>query len=122
MPARQWVSSVPFELRVMLAADHAALSLMSRVFFEELRRWYRDLRGVERSGEARVEVGAITLVHRGRGSLNLDVPLHVVAADGVWRCATDGATPTFVATRAPTQSDLVAAIRRVTLRVAQGLA
>ncbi len=122
VPVRQWVLSVPFELRVMLAADPAALTLASRVFFEELRRWYRDVSGVARSDVARVEVGAITFVHRGGGSLNLNVHLHVVAADGVWRCATDGATPTFVATRAPTQSDLVAVIRRVALRVAKGIA
>ncbi len=121
VPVRQWVLSVPFELRVMLAADPAALTLTSRVLFEELRRWYRDVSGVARSDEARVEVGAITFVHRGGGSLNLNVHLHVVVADGVWRCAIDGATPTFVATRAPTKTDLVAVIGRVALRVAKGI-
>ncbi len=121
VPVRQWVLSVPFELRVMLAADPASLTLTSRVLFEELRRWYRDVSGVARSDEARVEVGAITFVHRGGGSLNLNVHLHVVVADGVWRCVTDGATPTFVATRAPTKTELVAVIRRVALRVAKGI-
>ncbi|MBK6533698.1 MAG: transposase [Deltaproteobacteria bacterium] len=49
----------------------------------------------------KVEAGAITFVHRGGGSLNSHVHLHVITADGVWRCATYGSTPLFVATRLP---------------------
>ncbi len=59
------------------ALDH------SRVLFEELRRWFRDVSGVARSDGRRVEVGAITFVHRGGRSLNLNVHLRVVVADGV---------------------------------------
>jgi len=121
VPVRQWVLSVPFELRARLAADPAALTLTSRVFFEEMRRWYRDASGIARTDELRVEGGALTFVHRGGGSLNLNTHLHVIAADGVWRCATDGTTPEFVATRAPTRADLEAVILRVARRVAAGL-
>ncbi|MFM7617628.1 MAG: transposase [Actinomycetes bacterium] len=121
LPVRQWVLSVPFELRARLAADPGALTLTSRVFFEEMRRWYRHASGIARSDEVRVEGGALTFVHRGGGSLNLNVHLHVIAADGVWRCATDGTTPEFVATRAPTRADLEAVILRVARRVAAGL-
>ena len=118
---RQWVLSVPFELRAVLAADPAMLTLTSRVFLEELRRWYRDASGIARADDVRVEAGAITFVHRGGGSLNLHVHLHVIAADGVWRCATDGSTPTFVATRAPTRVDLAGVLVRVAHRVAKGI-
>ena len=73
VPLRQWVLSVPFELRKVLAADPAMLTLTSRVLFEELRRWYREASGIAPSDKLRVEAGAITFVHRGGGSLNLHV-------------------------------------------------
>jgi hypothetical protein len=117
VPVRQWVLSVPFGLRARLAADAAALTLTARVLFEAMRRWYRDASGVVRRDDVRVEGGALTFVHRGGGSLNLNTHLHVIAADGVWRCATDGTTSEFVATRA----DLEAVILRVARRVAAGL-
>ncbi len=121
VPVRQWVLSVPFELRARLAADPAALTLTSRVLFEEMRRWYRGASGIARTDDVRGEGGALTFVHRGGGSLNLNVHLHVIAADGVWRCATDGTTPEFVATRVPARADLEAVILRVARRVAAGL-
>ncbi len=121
VPVHQWVLSVPFELRARLAADPAALTLTSRVFFEEMRRRYRHASGIARTDDVRVEGGALTFVHRGGGSLNLNVRLHVIAADGVWRCATDGTTPEFIATRAPTRADLEAVFLRVAHRVAAGL-
>ena len=65
VPLRQWVLSVPFALRPLLAADPAMLTLTSRVFFEEIRRWYRDASGIARTDELRVETGAVTFVHRG---------------------------------------------------------
>jgi hypothetical protein len=121
VPLRQWVLSVPYELRRVLAADAAMLTRTSRVFFEELRRWYREASGIARSDEAKVEAGAITFVHRGGGSLNSHVHLHVIAADGVWRCATDGSTPIFVATRPPTKGDLEKLLARVAERVAKAI-
>ena len=49
VPLRQWVMSVPYELRRVLASDPAMLTRTSRVFFEELRRWYREASGIARS-------------------------------------------------------------------------
>ncbi|MDO9015374.1 MAG: hypothetical protein Q8S73_04200 [Deltaproteobacteria bacterium] len=37
MPYRQWVLSLPWELRLPVARDPALLNAVSRVFFEELR-------------------------------------------------------------------------------------
>lgn len=121
VPLRQWVLSVPYELRPLLAADPAVLTLTSRVFFEELRRWYRGASGIDADGDLRIETGAITFVHRGGGSLNLHTHLHVIAADGVWRCETDGSTPGFIPTRPPTRADMEGVLVRVARRVAAGI-
>ena len=61
------------------------------------------------------------LAHSFRGSLNAHVRLHVIAADGVWRGATDGSAPVFVATRPPTRADLEGVLVRVAERVAKGI-
>jgi len=119
VPLRQWVLSVPFALRVRLAADPAMLNAVSRVLWEEMRRWYRRSSGVERGDDVGVEAGAITFVQRFGGALNLNVHFHVVAADGVWRCLPDGSTPTFVATAPPTTDDLRGVVARVVARVAR---
>ena len=71
--------------------------------------------------EQRVDAGAVTFVQRFGGSLNLNVHLHVVAADGAWRCATDGSSPEFVATPPPRREDLAGVLERVVRRVARAL-
>jgi hypothetical protein len=122
IPLRQWVLSVPFALRVRLAADPAMLNVVSRVLREEMRRWYRAASGMTTGDGVRVEVGAVTFVQRFGGALNLNVHFHVVAADGAGRCLTDGSTPVFVAVRAPSRDDLAAVVARVVARVAKAFA
>jgi len=122
VPLRQWVLSVPFALRVRLAADPTMLNTVSRVFWEEMRRWYRAASGVARGADVRVEGGAITFVQRFGGALNLNVHFHVLGADGVWRCVSEGSTPVFVAVRAPTRDDLAGVVARVVARVAREFA
>ncbi|MFO0562404.1 MAG: transposase [Polyangiales bacterium] len=116
---RQWVLSVPFELRRVLAAKPAALNEVSRAFWEEICRWYRAASERETNEAERIEAGAITFVQRFGGSLNLNVHFHVVAADGVWRCPVDGSDPIFVATRAPTRDDLQRVLERLVARLAR---
>ena len=41
VPVRQWVLSVPFELRLTLARDPAALSAVGRIFVQEIFRQQR---------------------------------------------------------------------------------
>ena len=100
VPMRQWVLSVPWELRLPLARDPKLLARLARIFFEELRRWSRDASGVTAREGEHLEVGCVTHVQRFGGSLNLNVHLHVLAADGVFRCREDGTTPVFVTGRA----------------------
>ena len=115
VPYRQWVLSLPWELRLPVARDPALLNAVSRVFFEELRAWLRASAGAVPG--ARVEAAAVTNVQRFGGSLNLNPHLHVLVADGVFVCRDDGSTPAFVATAAPTRDDLRSVIARVVERL-----
>src|SRR4051794_13260285 len=81
VPVRQWVLSVPFELRGLLASQADAVNAVSRFFAEEIERHLR--RVARESGEPRCRSGAVTFVQRF-GSMNLNVHFHVLVPDGVF--------------------------------------
>lgn len=86
---RQWVLSVPFDLRIILAKSPAALSACGRLFVEEIFRWQRLIgawRGLVRLTEAHraLRGGAVSFPQRFGGSLNLNVHYHVVVPDAVF--------------------------------------
>jgi len=115
VPYRQWVLSLPWELRLPVARDTTLLNAVSRVFFEEVREWLRGAAGA--TPGAVLEAAAVTYVQRFGGSLNLNPHLHMLVADGVFACRDDGSTPDFVATAAPTRDDLRSVIERVIERL-----
>jgi hypothetical protein len=81
-PLRQWVLSVPFELRLLLARDPRALTAVGRIFVQEIFRWQRERAGI--AGLLRSRCGAICFPQRFGGSLNLNVHYHVAVPDGVF--------------------------------------
>ena len=46
VPMRQWVLSVPFELRLLLARDPRALTAVGRIFVQEIFRSQRERAGL----------------------------------------------------------------------------
>jgi hypothetical protein len=89
VPWRPWVLSVPCALRIRLAWDPAllteALGCFQAAVGCRLRRLARQ-RGIRRAMH-----GAATVVQRYGSALNLNVHLHSLVADGVWRETADGA-------------------------------
>jgi len=81
-PLRQWVLSVPFELRLLLARDPRALTAVGRIFVQEIFRWQRERAG--RAGLRSTQSGAGCFPQRFGGSMNLNVHFHVVVPDGVF--------------------------------------
>ena len=80
---RQWVLSIPFELRVLLAREPSVLSAFGRIFVQEIFRWQRGkamLWGLARGGQ-QVRGAAVNFPQRFGGSLNLNVHFHVVVPD-----------------------------------------
>jgi len=82
VPVRQWVLSLPFDVRARAAFDPSVLTALVRVFAQALRErhhmWAKSI------GLDAAEFGAITFVQRFGSSLNLNVHLHVVVVDGVF--------------------------------------
>ena len=88
VPVRQWVLSLPFALRFTLARDHALLTAVIAVTM-------RAILGFQRERAKRVlgvtgRCGAVTVVQRFGGALNLNVHFHAIVLDGVHVRRTDG--------------------------------
>jgi hypothetical protein len=72
----QWVLTVPFELRLLLAAKPDALSAIGRVFIQEIQRWQRQ-RG-QSLGFEQAEGAAVSFCQRFGSSLNLNIRWQVI--------------------------------------------
>ena len=62
VPVRQWVLSLPFELRRRAAFDAKVLATLARVFAEALSERYR--RWGRGAGSSSSQTGAVTFVQR----------------------------------------------------------
>ena len=99
VPVRQWVLSLPYEIRYRLAWDGELVGALLGVFLRVVYGWYR--RQARKQGYKHSRCGSVTFVQRFGSSLNLNPHAHVLMIDGVY---VDGeAGPEFVA--APTLSD-----------------
>ncbi len=118
VPVRQWVLSLPFELRRLAAFDAKVLAALARIFAEALSDRYRQWGSREGLGPS--QTGAITFVQRFGSSLNLNVHLHVVVLDGVFvRDATEH--PVFHAAPPPSRRELDHVLERVHRRASAWL-
>ena len=107
VPARQWVCSLPPELRLAVALDRRlsadVLEAFSSALLRQLRwRVKREL-GLERVTDALP--GAITFVQRSDSSLRVWPHFHTLAADGAWVRSSDG-TLRFHTLGEPTPQDV----------------
>jgi hypothetical protein len=84
LPLRQWVATIPYELRPLAAAKPDVLAAIARIFVEAVLREQK-----REGGEPKAEGGAVCFVHRAGGSLNLSPHFHVLALDGLVHHAGD---------------------------------
>ena len=103
VPVRQWVLSLPIPLRVLLAAQPELVTPVLQVVQRVVERHLLGHTGLK-SDEG--QGGAVTLIQRFGSAANLNIHLHCLVLDGVYRCDGDGA-PSFVEAGAPTDDGCV---------------
>ncbi len=70
VPMRQWVLSLPFRLRYLLAWNHTLCRDVLAVYVRALRGFYR--RRARRGGVTDAETGAVTAIQRFGSGVNLN--------------------------------------------------
>ncbi len=113
-PVRQWVLSLPFELRYRLAWDHALCRAVLAVYTRALLGFYR--KRAKASGHRDGRTGTVTVIQRFGGALNLNVHFHTLAVDGVFVREPNGSLR-FVAAKAPTDEEVEALLGVIRTRV-----
>lgn len=115
VPVRQWVLSVPYELRLTLARRADAFGALTRIFSREVLRWQRLV-----SAMPAPRGGGVTFPQRFGGSLNLNTHVHAVFPDGVF--VRDGdARAEFIRIRAPTSLELSMLCERIHAKMVRWL-
>ena len=114
-PVRQWVLSLPFPLRFLLATNPA---LIGRV----LGIVYRVIAGhlIRQAGftQQSARTGAVTLIQRFGSALNLNIHFHMLFVDGVYVVDTHhGTWPRFQWVREPTSAQLTQLVHTIARRV-----
>jgi len=112
VPVRQWVLSLPIPLRLLLAAQPVLVTPVLQVVHRMITRHLLDQTGFK-AFEA--DSGAVTLIQRFGSAVNLNIHLHCLVLDGVYR-RTDG-EPVFVQADSPTDEELQALLHKIITRL-----
>jgi len=91
---RQWVLSLPIEIRYRLAYDGRLISAFLALFLRVVQAWYRQQARAQGYTDARC--GSVTFVQRFGSALNLHPHFHVLMLDGVYVSSAEGVAPEFV--------------------------
>ncbi len=113
VPVRQWVLSLPIPLRLLLAAQPELVTPVLQVVHRVITRHLLGQSGLK-PDEA--DSGAVTLIQRFGSAANLNIHLHCLVLDGVYRRSADG-TPEFVEAPAPTDEALQAVLHKIITRL-----
>ena len=105
VPLRQFVLTLPYELRLLAAQRADVVRAFSRMFVETIFASQ-----VNRSGRPGARCGAVSFVSRAGGAVNLNVHFHDLVLDGVYE--RDGDQAVFRRVVAPRPADLSWVVRR----------
>jgi hypothetical protein len=110
---RQWVLSLPHRLRYLLAWDHELCRAVTGVALRTVLGFLR--RRARRDGVPDGRSGAVAIVQRFGGALNLNIRLHVLVLDGVF--AIDGSVVDFHPVRRLTRENVGGVVALIARRV-----
>ena len=114
VPVRQWVVlSFPIPLRWLFAAHPELLAPVLRIVHRVIATFLIQQAGLQRT---EAHTGAVTLIQRFGSAANLNIHLHCLVLDGVYRTTTEG-LPIFHTVHAPTATELQALLNRIIKRI-----
>jgi hypothetical protein len=117
-PMRQWVLSVPFQLRFLFASQPVimakALGIVYRAISTRISR---------KAGHTKTtaHTGAVTLIQRFGGAINLNVHFHMLFLDGVYVENNYGSAVHFQWIKSPTNEELAKLTHTIAKRIGRFL-
>jgi ribosomal protein S27E len=118
VPLRQWVLSVPFQLRYLFASYPDLMSKALGIVYRTIATHLIHKAGFTHNT---ARTGAVTFIQRFGSALNLNVHFHMLFLDGVY---TDGHTADkqrFKQVNAPTRDELQHLVERISERLGKFL-
>jgi ribosomal protein S27E len=115
-PLRQWVLSLPFALRFLLATDSEALTQVLGIVYREISGYVLRKALLARAAG---ETGAVTLIQRFGSALNLNIHFHRLFLDGAYLAGTRPAVFRRIGT--PSAQELQALVERIAERIGRAL-
>jgi len=114
---RQWVLSLPFALRYLLATRPEVITQVLGIVYRAISAHLIRRAGLTRASAV---TGAVTLIQRFGSALNLNVHFHLLVLDGVYR--RDGEDRLrFVPVPAPSTEELKRLVQRIAERIGRSL-
>ena len=115
VPVRQWVLSMPWRLRFLLASDPALARAVRGSFLRAVLASYQQR--VERAGLASGRTGAVNVIQRFGSALNLNVHFHALVLDGVYSATREYGRPVFHAAPALEDEDVAHLVQTIRSRI-----
>ncbi|MCC6474112.1 MAG: transposase zinc-binding domain-containing protein [Burkholderiales bacterium] len=112
VPVRRWVLSFPIRLRLLLAAHPELLTPVLGIVHRVITGFLLSQWGLKRTA---ADAGSVTLIQRFGSAGNLNIRLHCLVLDGVYRRA-EG-EPIFDEARAPTGDELAGLLDQIVARL-----
>ena len=113
---RQWVISFPFPVRYLLARDSKIQSKCLEIVLRAITTFLK--KKVKKQGaKGQLQTGAVTLIQRFGGSLNLNPHSHMLVLDGAYDIKEAGKTPRFHWIQNLTDDDVKDLVKIIAIRV-----
>ena len=116
---RQWVLTLPIPLRYRVAFDHEIESALLGLFLRTVFAWLRMT--ARENGVTDPRPGAVTIIQRAGGSLNLAPHFHALVLDGVFSRADPQSPVVFHASPEPSDDDIADLLLTVRVRILRWL-
>jgi RNase P protein component len=117
-PIRQWVISFPFPIRLCLAVRPKIMAKALDITHTTISAYYRKKANLPKP---KSKTGAVTLIQRFGGSLNLNVHFHQLFIDGTYELSDHGEPLDFYAAGPPTLKDLEPVLSKIIKRLTRYL-
>jgi len=115
---RQWVTSFPIQIRLCLSVRPKIMARALEITYSAISAYYRKKANLPK---AKAKTGAVTLIQRFGGSLNLNVHFHSLFIDGSYEIGPNQEPTDFWTAEPPTLPELEATLAAIIKRLTRYL-